>query len=106
MSYAALSRSCREQRADRVLADVVTRLQGQVLPLDASEMLVLARDGGVLVLDRLVADPALEAMGLGDLLTEVDAARRPGVVPCVIVVDDHACVAWLDVSPLAMGGDA
>lgn len=96
--------SCREQRSDRVLADVVKHLSGHTLPLDASEIVVVARDGGLLVLDRLIAAPALCTMGLDGMLEAANAARRPNTVPCVIVIDGEACVAFVDVVPLAQGG--
>lgn len=108
MSAACKPRSVLESKADRVYAAAIDRLRGEELPLHPRDLVILAREpGGVLLLDSLIARPALAALGLADLHDAIDAARErrdPLDIPVVIIVDGQACCAWTDAAPLASGG--
>lgn len=98
-----------KRESDRVLAATVTHLRGTVLPVEAADVVVIARSGQVLPCPRWRAEALLPALGLPDVLAEIDEARprrHPCDVPLVIILGSHAAVAWLSIMPLSSGGEA
>ena len=93
-------------RHSEIMTAALTKLRGIPLPLDPRELLVLARDGGVLLLDVLVGIPALRALNLGDIVDVIGGSRgsRPLEIPIIVIVEGWATLAWTDCVPLSAGG--
>lgn len=90
-----------ERRGDLALS----RLDS-TLVTNPDRSIALVREDGVRVIANDLAAVVLVALGLEDTIAEIarERRRRPGTLPAVVIVDDFASVAFVQLQAMSPGG--
>lgn len=97
-----------ERRMETLFDRVTRRLAGEPLPDHPSRTLVIATEGGAIVVgSRVELEPRLLAAGLVGLLAAIDEAQAPiHMCPVVLICGRAATAAFICAHPASRGGAA